>query len=85
MNGLEFEYIQFSSLCHVEYQFSKFECRRGKQISFFNSRSEKLLEDETYFAKVEMPSSNTHAIPWGNILLWTPPPLLAYTALKLST
>ena len=55
-------------------------------ISFFNSRSEKLKEDGTYFAKGEMPSSsNTHAIPWGNILLWTTPPLLAYTALKLST
>ena len=44
------------------------------------------LEDGAYFAKGEMPSSsNTHAIPWGNILLWTTPPLLAYTALKLST
>ena len=87
MNLLEFEYIQFSSLCQAESQFSKFDVGgENSLISFFNSRSEKLKEDGTYFAKGEMPSSsNTHAIPWGNILLWTTPPLLAYTALKLST
>ena len=89
MNLLEFEYIQFSSLCQAESQFSNFEiCLENSLISFFISWSENkmTLEDGAYFAKGEMPSSsNTHAIPWGNILLWTTPPLLAYTALKLST